>query len=204
VGLSIGVVLMLSHALFNWVLPPWVAGVLTAALWGALTGGLHIDGLADTSDGLLASVPQEDKLRILRDPRVGAYGVLAVVVVFLLKSSGASSLRAWSDLILPPVLGRSALLYLAMFPQAREAGMGASFQAGLRRRDVTIAMLVTALVAGLFRWRGLLAYLLVMIFLFLFFRTAQRRIGGVTGDVMGAGCELAEVLSLLALNLRVH
>ena len=80
--------------------------------------------------------------------------------------------------------------------------MGAAFQAGLRRRDVTIAMLVTALVAGLFRWRGLLAFLLVKIFLFLFVRASQRRFGGMTGDVMGAGCELAEVLSLIVLNLQ--
>jgi adenosylcobinamide-GDP ribazoletransferase len=203
VGLGIGLTLSLFHALLNWMLPSWVAGVLTAGLWAALTGGLHIDGLADTFDGLMVAAPKERRLAVLRDPRVGSYGVLGIVAVFGLKSSALADLPSWPHLVLPPVLGRWALLFLALSPQAREEGMGTAFHASLRHRDIIAAMLITALVTGLFRWQGLLAFVLVHIFLFLFVRAARGWIGGVTGDLLGAGCELVEALSLIALCLQV-
>lgn len=199
VGLLLGVTLSVSSFLLRLDVPPAINGVLIAALWAILTGGLHIDGLADSFDGLMASVVPERRLTILRDARVGAYGALAIVVIFALKSSAIASLRSGFALCLPPVLGRWAMLLFALQSQARDHGLGAAFHAGLKRSDLWIPMLITALASGLFGWRGLLAFALVHIFVYSFSRFSRSRLGGVTGDLIGAGCEISEALALVAL-----
>jgi adenosylcobinamide-GDP ribazoletransferase len=201
VGLLLGLTLSVASWLLGLVLPPAIMGALVAALWAILTGGLHIDGLADSFDGLMASVPPERRLAIMRDPRTGAFGVLAIVMVFTLKSIAIANLRSAFAITLPPVLGRWVMVLVALGPQAREEGMGAAFHAGLRRGDLWVAMLVTALTCGIYGWRGVLAFGLAHVFAYLYSQVVRWRIGGVTGDLIGASCELTEALALVAISV---
>ena len=86
-GGLIGLVLWLASELLMWILPPWPAAVLIVAAWVALTGGLHLDGWMDTADGVLSHRSRERMLDIMKDSRVGAMGVIAAVLLLLLKTS---------------------------------------------------------------------------------------------------------------------
>ena len=97
VGLLIGVLLLLVQTAAALLLGPAVAAVLVVVLWAVLTGGLHLDGLADCCDGLLVSAPRERRLEIMRDPRVGSFAVTGLVLVLLLKAAAVFSLPAGSS-----------------------------------------------------------------------------------------------------------
>ena len=87
-----GVLLLLAQAAAARLLGPAVAAVLVVALWAVLTGGLHLDGLADCCDGLLVSAPHERRLEIMRDPRVGSFAVIGLVLALLLKTAAVFAL----------------------------------------------------------------------------------------------------------------
>jgi len=198
VGLALGGLLwgVQSAGLRLW--GPGVTGVLVTVAWAALTGGLHLDGLADCGDGLLPPVDRERRLAILADPRVGSFGAIALVAVLLLKAATAGVV-APAGLLMATVWSRWLLLWAARQPQARPGGMGASFAA-----DLTPATLVWAAIAPLAvlamggDWLtggvavaaavGVTAGLVAL---------ARARLGGVTGDVYGAVVELAETAILL-------
>lgn len=205
VGLVLGGCLALASLGVDRVVPPGVGGMLLVALWAALTGGLHLDGLADTCDGLGGAWSRERALAIMRDARSGPYGVAAIVLVLGLKAAALASLPeglAWRALLLAPTLGRAGpLLLVRLCPPARPDGAGHAFAAGARWPAVAaggvIAVAVSVLTlgpwgalpvgaAGLFVWR-LSAYL-------------RRRLGGFTGDTLGA---LVETIEAGVLTLAV-
>src|SRR5919106_2527759 len=84
VGLAIGALTWLAWKGAAFLFPPWIAGVITLIAWVALTGGLHLDGLADCCDGLLASTTVERRLEIMKDPHMGAFGVIGLILVLFL------------------------------------------------------------------------------------------------------------------------
>src|SRR6266540_7424289 len=92
VGLIIGALTWLSWKGATFVFPPLIAGITTLIVWVVLTGGLHLDGLADCCDGLFASVPPERRLEIMKDPHVGAFGVIGLILVLFLKAAALTSL----------------------------------------------------------------------------------------------------------------
>ena len=130
VGLLLGALLALGALLFGSLFPPLVTAVLLVGLWLKLTGALHLDGMADTADGLLSHRPRERMLEIMRDSRIGVMGAAALVLVILLKVAGLSALapaQLWRALLLAPVVGRCAILLLQAFlPCARKDGLGAA------------------------------------------------------------------------------
>jgi adenosylcobinamide-GDP ribazoletransferase len=204
VGLVIGLVL----AAVAW-LPmgtPALRAFLILLTWVILTGALHLDGLADACDGLLATVETERRLEIMRDPRAGSWAVVGVVLLLLGKWVSLQSLPPWV-LILPPVIGRWSMVLAAYrYPYARSTGLGAYFREGLGGRQWWIATGITVLVsaglalvihpvlAGLFPLGLIVAVLLSR-------WAAQRLGGGLTGDVYGAVCEVTELACLLTLAL---
>lgn len=202
VGLMLGGALALGDRLLGLVFPPRLNAVLVVALWAALTGGLHLDGLADCCDGLLASATPGRRLEILRDARVGAFGAVGLVLFLLVKVSAVGALTDPRPLLLAPALGRWALLIGGAMPPARREGLGAAFHAGLGRPALAVAAVTSAVAAGLFGWRGLVAFLAAHAVVFGLLRLARARLGGVTGDVLGAACELAEASALLAFGAR--
>ena len=131
VGLVIGTILALAYYFANWFFPPLVLGALILILEIIITGGIHFDGFIDTMDGILSARPRERVFEIMKDSRVGAHGVTALLCLVLLKFSllvSLSSSYILFILLLMPVLGRWAMVFcLAFFPYAKPEGLGKIF-----------------------------------------------------------------------------
>ena len=178
--------------------------MLIVAAWALATGAIHLDGLADSADSLGAG-DRERRLAIMRDPRLGSFGVLALIFVVALKIALVAAVLARGHhlwlLAIPAVARAAASALSATLPYAREQGTGAALVGGGQRAERLAVALATAIVVALAcaRLRGLLAIVAVALVALAVGRLAQRRIGGVTGDVLGATIELAECAALIAL-----
>lgn len=206
VGLLLGLILAMLQFIVG-ASEPLLQAALLLAVWQWLTGGLHLDGLADSADAWVGGHGDRARtLEIMKDPRSGPAAVAAVVLVLLLKFAAlAAMLRggAWPALLLAPLLGRTALLgMLLTTTYVRAGGLGAAIAAHLPRKAAFLLLLVTALGAGFVAggWKALLAVLLVG---WLLRRAFLARLGGVTGDTLGATVELAEAVALLALAVKI-
>jgi len=176
-----------------------VAGILTLILWVTLTGGLHLDGLADCCDGLLASTTVERRLEIMKDPRLGAFGGVGLVLILLLKAAALSSLTPETSfgIILAASLARWCILPAGLLPLARPSGMGADFKAGFRPWFIAVGAIIPLTQSIILGTRGLISLLAGLLAAALVLRLAKSRINGVTGDVFGMTVEVVEVVSLL-------
>jgi adenosylcobinamide-GDP ribazoletransferase len=177
-----------------------VALVLTTS--AVLTGALHLDGLADTADGVFGGRTPERRLEIMRDSRIGSYGVVAVVLALLL---AYAALLSTSDpdhpraLLVVPALSRSGMVYaIAAFPYARPSGLGRTFKDQVLRSDVALAGIAGLVIAviglgleGVVLWTTGILIALAAGWYF------SRRLGGLTGDTYGAIAMISEVLLFL-------
>ena len=200
VGLGVGFVLWLAGVL---ALPPALAAAFALA-WGIiLTGALHEDGLADTADGFGGGRSREDKLAIMRDSRIGSYGVLALCLSLLARWAalaalvGASPTTALLAAVAAHAGSRAALpLLMAGLPSARPDGLSA----GIGYIDNRTVLAALALGFALLLPCGLafaaLASVAVAVALFLLARLALAQIGGRTGDVLGAAQQAGEIAIL--------
>lgn len=176
-------------------------------LWTLLvTGGLHLDGFADTVDGIAGGRTRTRRLEIMRSGSSGPIGIASVVVLLLLKYSliaGAATSTLWLALILAPALARWSIVVLAMasVPVRRE-GLGHLFAGRIERIDLVFATLIVALPASaaVYFWgyTYLVPSLVVIISTWGAVVLFQRLLGGVTGDTLGATIELTEVAVLAA------
>lgn len=189
--------------------PPLVSAALLLIAWTALTGALHLDGLADMADawvGGMRADPQQSRertLEIMKDPRSGPLAVVAVTLVVLLKFAALASLPApaWAALALAPLLARAALtLAFVTTPYVRKAGLGAALVAAPRAACIA-ALIVSAVLCALAGWRGGLALAAALLVFALWRRACLRRLQGMTGDTCGALTELTEAAVLTALAL---
>lgn len=200
VGLLLAALLIAAcWALFD--LPPLAAAAIVLALWTALTGALHLDGLADCADALLGGhADAEQRRAILRDPHVGTAGVVAVVLALIGKFAGLSTVLDHGSLVpllLAPVLARGAVLALmCALPYASPGGMAETAMARLPRQT---GWLVVGVIAALTLLVAPAALLATVVLTALIGRGAQRRLGGASGDVYGATIELVEAAVLLTL-----
>jgi adenosylcobinamide-GDP ribazoletransferase len=199
VGLVIGSLTWLTWKGSMLVFPPSVAGILTLLIWVLLTGGLHLDGLADCCDGLLASTSVERRLEIMKDPRVGTFAVVGLALVLFLKAAALASLGSASSLgiLLATSLARWCILPAGTMPLARATGMGADFANGLRRSFMIWGAIIPLTIAIFLGVHGALAILIGVVTVALISRFAKSRIGGVTGDVFGLIVEVVETVVLL-------
>ena len=201
VGLVLGLVLSLTAWLAARAFSPLLVAVLTVAAWKVLTGGLHLDGLADSLDGL-AGRDAAHRLAIMRDSRIGVFAATGLALVLLIDVGALAELaddRRWGALVAAPTVARVSPLILArVYPPARQEGQGATFQAAVSGRSTLLAMGV-ALVAsiGALGWAGVLAALAGWAAALLVGWLLTTRLGGVTGDVLGAAVEIAELAVLL-------
>jgi adenosylcobinamide-GDP ribazoletransferase len=210
IGLLIGGgIVLLNHAL-SAVLPPLVVNVLLVVAMLAISGGLHMDGLADTADGFLSSRPRERILEIMKDSRTGAMGVIAVVCVLGLKMAALVSMPShlrWPTLLLMPLAGRCALVIeMAALPYARpEGGLGAVFASNKSAIDPFLAVAVMAAAGYCAMGRlGLISAGAAVALTLAFSFWCRRKIGGFTGDTLGAACELAELAPALVVVARIQ
>jgi adenosylcobinamide-GDP ribazoletransferase len=188
------------------------ASVFVVLVLVAASAGLHMDGLADTADGLLSSRPRARVLEIMRDSHIGAMGVIAVVGVLLLKVTLLSSIvdgsSRWRMVLLAPVAGRCALLLvMSVFPYARqEGGLATVFQPGHRRAVLlavwsVVVLFVTGWLCASYRGLAIAGASLAGALLLGWY--VRRRIGGYTGDTLGATSELVEILPFLVAAIWV-
>jgi adenosylcobinamide-GDP ribazoletransferase len=196
VGLLIGLLLWAVHSFAQWLFPPPLVGVFVVLVWVMLTGGLHLDGLADCCDGLLATTSRERRLEILRDPRVGSFGALGLILTLLIKVL-AAGIASPIALLMAPVWARWLLLWTARQAQARPQGMGAAFAAGLTPQAIRVAALLPLFLLFFASGRGLVGVLLAVSAMLALVRLARQRLGGVTGDVYGLVVEVSELVLLL-------
>jgi len=206
VGAAIGWALGGSWSFLGRRFPPLAAATLVVVSDCALTGALHLDGLADSADGLLAHVPSKARLDIMAEPQVGVFGVAAVTLERLCRTAALASFPP-SPALLAAIycLSRSAMVLASRaLPYAREKGLataflpeagGAALGAGLVGSLAAIACAgavagrkgTTAVLAGWLTSAAVLAL-------------ANRRLGGFTGDVLGAAAVLGETVALLSLS----
>jgi len=207
VGLVLGVLAAACAWVFWSFLPGTVAAVLLTTVLLAFSGGLHLDGLADTADGFFSARSRERILEIMRDSRIGAMGVLALVLLLLLKVSSLAVLdrgEAMRAALLLPLAGRCAIpVMMALLPYARsEGGLGTVFY-NRRSRQAGVAAFVFL---GVFSWFcfGVDFFLPLLFFVFILAALTSlchKIIRGATGDTLGAACELSEAGAALALAL---
>jgi len=197
VGIVIGILLAAANWLLLGRVPDLLRAALLLALWVLLTGGLHLDGLADCLDGLLISASRERRLEILRDPAAGAFALIGVAVFLILKTAALETISIPPALLFAPVAGRSVMLLGMFYPSARKGGLGDLFRSDLTPLRIGAASIFPLLIAGLLQWTGVAALALAVLTSVLVFEFARARIGGVTGDVLGAACELTELVVLI-------
>ena len=204
VGGLLGLFLAGAAWLLGYRLPPLALAGLLVVLWGALTRFLHYDGVADTADALVHTTSRERALAIMKDTRLGSFGVAALAGVMLLKFGALASLSGaslWGALVAAPALGRALAGILAgLMPPARPGqGLGAAVaQESALWPDAlcgACALAIALLAGGLAGAVASLAVLMLGLVLAWWYR---RRIGGVTGDTLGAAIELGETAALLA------
>ena len=205
IGAILGGLVAAAYYGLSFLLPHLLAAALAVALWIGLTGGLHLDGLADCCDGMLHASRRERRLEIMKDPRLGTFGAIGLVLTILLKVICLYSMpasQAWVALPLAAGLGRYLLLPAGRQPLARPGGMGADFASGLNRTGLLWGALVVALLTGLAGWRGLLVVLVGLAVSWGVLSLAKARLGGVTGDVLGLIVEFTELVTLLGFCIR--
>jgi len=203
VGLVIGALTWLTWKGTMLFFPPLAAGILTLLAWVALTGGLHLDGLADCCDGLLASASVERRLEIMKDPHLGAFGVIGLISVLLLKGATLATLTPATSfgILLAASFARWCILPAGLLPLARPGGMGADFASGFHRSFVYIGALLPFGLAVILGTRGVTSLLAGLAAAALVLRLAKSRIGGVTGDVFGMVVEVVEMVVLLVFSV---
>ena len=203
-GVMVGVIGAVVYALAHRLgLPPWPAAVLTVAATLAATGALHEDGLADTADGFGGGETREQKLDIMRDARIGTYGVCALILSLLLRAGAVASLAdpgAVAAALIAAHAAARAAMPVAMFFLAPARSDGLSFAAGAPSATrvaagTGLAAIVLLMTLGLVL--TIAAVMMLAIAAALMTALSERQIGGQTGDVLGAIEQVSEIVVLL-------
>jgi len=204
VGLAVGLLLNGLYWLLSAVFPEVLVAAMVVGVWIACSGALHFDGFLDAVDGLLGGRTAEDRMRILRDARVGAFAVAGGVTMLLLKFAAIGGIGSGA-LIVAPLLGRWVIsLAVVLFPYARAEGLGremkdnAGWPQAVGASAISLAALVllapSAGIAATFT-----AVVVVGLCSWLLIRFTLARIPGLTGDIYGALCEVGETVCIVTL-----
>ncbi len=224
VGIILGLLVGLLCGLFGMILPSLLAGFLGCFAWVYITGGLHLDGVADCGDGLFVAASKEKRLQIMKEPQVGTFGVLALFFVLGCKSFALAHLVGFMHkhessffvvlfLMLAcayaAMLGRSMVFIAAREQSARADGLGQTVMQELTTRHIKRILFLTVCASVLFfvlsinfthfSYQVPLALLVALCTVYVLVRFAKKQIEGVTGDVFGfvnEGVECAVLLSL--------
>jgi adenosylcobinamide-GDP ribazoletransferase len=205
VGLLMGLVLCLFSIFSGPYLPALVLAALLVVVNIWLTGGLHLDGLMDACDGLFGGRSRESKLEIMRDSRVGSFGVLGGVSIILLKFAllASMSLHQLSVvfLLVLPASRWAMVLAMYIFPSARPAGLGAAVRQVVTTRRLIVASLLVLLIALIVgHLIGLCVLGMAMLVTVALGLWVMRSLGGLTGDIYGMMAEVVDVVCLLLLT----
>ena len=209
VGVVIGLILAGLNWLLGLLLPSALVNVLLVVSLAVISGGLHLDGLVDTCDGLGGHKAAEERWRIMDDSRAGAFGIIGVCLLLLVKYVALNSVPArWlmPTLLLMPVIGRWAMVYAVFaFPYAKPSGLGKVFKQGASwPRFVVATVIALALAVILSQLSGLFIMFATWVIVMAVAFYLKGKFGGLTGDTYGAINEVAEVLVLIFACLLAH
>ncbi|MDD4979937.1 MAG: adenosylcobinamide-GDP ribazoletransferase [Candidatus Omnitrophica bacterium] len=205
IGLLLGLALVgIDNLFLNLNFPEFSINIILVISLVILTGGMHLDGLADTADALLSRKSKEEMLTIMRDPHIGVMGVLAIISMLLLKSSFLSTLGISSKmtaLLLMCILSRWSMVFtIFLFPYAREEGKAKTFTQGITLKIFILATIITLIpVIAIWRIKGLLVLMIIAGVNYIFGKAMDKKIGGITGDTLGAAEEITEVIILFSI-----
>ncbi|MBF0443960.1 MAG: adenosylcobinamide-GDP ribazoletransferase [Magnetococcales bacterium] len=206
----VGVVIGFVLAVVAWSLEavdPGLRGALVLVVWVWLTGGLHLDGLADVTDAWIGGMGSREKcLAILKDPRSGPGAVVAVTLLLLVKFAALQALFSSDNgvwwLLFVPLFGRLAMMFLLLTSDyIRESGMGFQMSANIPHKLTWSVLFIFTLLPSLFMASAEIPLVGVAIFLAIFRNKIQQHPGGITGDFLGAACELSEAAYLVCLAI---
>jgi adenosylcobinamide-GDP ribazoletransferase len=208
VGLILGGILVGINYFCSYFWDPLVTNIAIVVSLIAFTGGLHLDGLMDTCDGIFSNKNRERTLEIMRDSRVGSMGVLAGICLLLLKIFFLNSIA--QDMKIPvllafPVLGRWSMVYaVSLYPYARStSGLGALFVEYAKHYYVLVATIIVLIITiPLLLWKAFPVFIVIGFATWMMSRRLSKRLGGLTGDTYGAICETMETLSLAVLSMK--
>lgn len=203
IGAFLGLVLIAVTKALSPFVPAGLLGLLLVFILIILSGAMHIDGLADSCDALFSSKGKEQMLSIMHEVHKGTFGVLSIIAIVLFKVELLSLVPAQYmvlSLLLLTVLSRYSMsLAIAFFPYARGSGKAKVF---FEKKDIKIllfsTMITLSILAIIPRFINIIILFLVIIFTFSLSLFVNRRLGGLTGDILGALSELNELVVLLS------
>ena len=204
VGFLLGAILLLADLALKPYTPAILSSVVLVAMLAWLTRALHLDGLADTFDGLGAGGDRERILRVMDDSRTGAFGVVAVVLLLFLKIHALEAIESerWRALLAAPALGRWAMVLHGYRSLAAKPGLGSTLIEHLKTKHVVSASLITlVLTVAVLRGTGIVIMLVVAAFSTASKNYFHHRLGGITGDAFGAVGEISETLALVCIAM---
>lgn len=218
VGLVIGIInLVVALVLQTFIPSPILIGIILVTLDVIITGGLHLDGLADTFDGIFSYRSKQKMLEIMKDSRVGTNGVLVLIlyfifkIAFLVETSELFGINQGIIMLIVPVLSRiNSVVNCTFEPYARATGMGKTFvdnteKSGLFISYATVLIILYG-VANYFALPFISLFIVLNILIlcgFFFGKLMTRKIGGITGDTLGALLELSSVLALVLMYVTL-
>jgi adenosylcobinamide-GDP ribazoletransferase len=208
VGLIIGAILGGLHYLLDLFLPAALVNGLLLAVLVVLSGGLHLDGLADTVDGLAGHRTPERRLEIMHDSRIGAIGAVGLFLFLIIEYIALISIPdrylAFTFLLAPTVSRWSMVYAIFSYPYARPEGLGKAFKQGVRWQEFLIATFVAVVLAViLFQIAGLVIVAITLLIVTLAALYFKRQLRGLTGDTYGAINEIALIAVLLVINMLI-
>lgn len=204
VGLLIGLMLCAGYYLLSLLFQKPLVIWLTLGLLALLTRGFHLDGLADTVDGLASGGTKEKILEVMRDSRIGPFGVMSLIMLIGAKYLALVQIPTPvlnTSMVLMTVMGRNSMVLVCFrSPYVRSEGLGKPFAENLHFREMAVSLLsafgMALLLTGT---KGILVFLGVVFFSLGYRFFFIKRLGGITGDILGAANELNELLSILLL-----
>jgi adenosylcobinamide-GDP ribazoletransferase len=205
VGVGLGFLLYVVYYAAQLIFPANVSAAITIFAWVIFTRAFHLDGFMDTCDGLFGGFTPERRMEIMKDSRMGAFGVAGGILVLLTQYSALeSSVNAFAALILATTLGRWASpLIIYAFPYAREDGLGNEMKKNVTSKEVIIATLIAGLISWfLFGWLGFVLMLGAAVVAVLICLYVMRLIPGLTGDIYGTVTTSVEMLVLIVFTIQ--
>lgn len=205
VGLVIGGILAGLNWVFNLFLPAAVVNILLIIFWVAVTGAMHLDGFADTVDGMAGHKTVEERWKVMHDSRTGAFGVVGIALILIARYVALDNIAIdvmTATLLFVPVASRWAMVYAVFaFRYARPEGLGKAYKEATRWPQFFIATVITVAVAAalypLFSFAGFLVFAGVWIISTMLGFYFRYKFAGLTGDTYGAVNEISEVIALI-------
>jgi adenosylcobinamide-GDP ribazoletransferase len=204
-GYIIAVVVLIPLYLIKYffISNPVVLAALAVIFLAYITRGLHIDGLADICDGFFCPVSPNRRMEIIKDSRVGSFGVIGICLLFLMKFAVLYVIIQSGHMfyLLPVIVfSRFIIVFLAFIGKSiSNKGLGQKIIG-----NISIKMLIISFICILpcffFSWKSVLAFIIILLFAYTLNLRSKKLIGGINGDVLGAACEVSEVIVLLVLS----